>query len=152
MRKLILKVVAHFLFIRPSNNRSYGDYEKLLTDNGITIEQHANRAADLPTNRQQLRHIIGIERWAWRRLMVCFGEPFIREAYDGYAPAADRSWPQLLADFKTTRQATIVLAQRFAREQPANALVEHDDFGPMQAKVWLQYLCSHAEREVKSVR
>lgn len=152
MRKLILKVVAYFLFIRPSNNRSYADYEKLLADNGITIEQYVNRAADHPKNRQQLRHIIGIERWSCRRLMVCFGEPFIREEYDGYAPAADQSWSQLLVDFKATRQATIALAQRFAREQPANAIVEHDDFGPMEAKIWLQYLYSHAEREAKGIR
>ena len=149
MRTIILKLVAYFFFIRPAKRRSYGDYEKLLTESGSTLEQRINQASDLPANRQQLRHIIGIERWGTQRLKVCFGEPFSRDEYETYAPAEDRSWPQLVADFKATRQETIALAKRFALEQPSNDVVEHNDFGPLNAKTWLQYLYSHANNEAK---
>ncbi|GAA5529840.1 DinB family protein [Herpetosiphon gulosus] len=152
MRNLILKLVSYFFFIRPAKQRSYGDYEKLLTESGTTIEQRANQAADLPENRQQLRHIVGIERWGAQRLKVCFGEPFSRDEYDVYAPAEDRSWPQLLADFKATRQETIALAKRFALEQPASDVVEHNDFGAWNARTWLQYLYSHGLNEAKRLR
>lgn len=152
MRNLILKLIAQFFFIRPAKNRTYGDYEKLLTESGAAIEQRTNNASDLPENRQQLRHIIGIERWGVQRLKVCFGEPFSRDEYEAYAPAEDRSWPQLIADFKATRQETIALAKRFALEQPSSDVVEHNDFGPLNARTWLQYLYSHAAKEAKGLR
>ncbi len=115
------------------------------------ILDRAGRAADTEHNRRVLSHIIGIERWGQRRLSVFLGEPLVMDEYDGYRPEQETSWPELKAQFESTRAQTLSLAQRLAAAQ-APQTVPHNQFGPLSAAGWLRYLNLHAAMESRKIR
>lgn len=112
-----------------------------------------NRAAGTDAQRARLRHIIGIERWSQRRLRTILGEPPIADEYDGYQPDAALGWPAMREAFATTREETITLARQIADAGLADTVrVRHNDLGELNAREWLYYLNTHANRESLAIR
>ena len=100
-----------------------------------------------------LSHIIGIERWGQSRLRVFLGEPFTQDEYNGYRPARDVPWDELVGQFSATRSETIALARALDEALIApDKTVLHNQLGPLSARAWLRYLQTHASREILQVR
>ncbi len=114
-------------------------------------ERYAH-AGDSPTNRKQLRHIIGIERWAARRLSVALGQPAVSDEYDGYQPDAAASWADLQADFSATRAESVRLAEQLVAQGRGGEKVRHNQFGPLSVGAWVYYMRTHAARESLAIR
>ena len=132
---------------RSAKKLTLDDLNTNLQSSGKKIVERFSTAADTPKNRAQANHVIGIERWGQRRLCVLLGEPYLRDEYDGYRPGDDKSMPELRGIFEQVREETIQLLSRIRDGQLEDQTVEHNDFGPMDARTWLYYLESHAARE-----
>lgn len=61
-RATIFRLVTHFLLERPAAKRSFDELAEDLQARLPALEQRCVTAADTPANRDQLAHIIGIER------------------------------------------------------------------------------------------
>ncbi len=145
--------VSALLFERPARKTTFAELITKLEQSGLAIAAQAATAADTPANRELLRHISGIERWAQRRLRVFLGKAFIQDEFDSYQSAASLNLPQQLEFFQKTRQATVELAKQLASAKLSEtATVRHNFFGPMSARAWLTYLAGHAKREAKGIK
>jgi hypothetical protein len=124
-----------------------------LAESGRSLEQRFVAAPDTPANREQLSHIIGIERWGQSRLQVPLGKPYVRDEYDGYRPPSGATWPELCAAFVEARSATVALAGQLGQAGVSPATyVPHNQIGEISVKSWLQYLNMHANFEGKRVK
>lgn len=120
---------------------------------GQTIMANLANKADTPQNRQQLRHIIGIERWGQRRLQTMLDAPPIQDEYDSYQPAESLDLAALRDAFKSTRAETLALARAIEQKGVAQtAKANHNMMGDISLNTWLRYLISHANFESRSVK
>ncbi len=153
LRNTLLALVIGLAVERPARRTSLAALADTLEEGGRAIERRLAGLACSPANIEQLRHIIGIERWGQRRLRVALGEPALHDEYDEYRPAATTSWDELRAAFQTTRQQTVELARTLAtRDRQQLPLVAHNQFGPLSIPGWLRYLTVHANRESKRLK
>lgn len=153
MNNPVSRFVTNLLLDRPVRNRSYTELAADLTRSGEAIERRlaALREGDGP--RRLLSHIIGLERWAQRRLRVALGEPFVQEEYDGYRPSRETSWADLRAQFAETRRETVALAEKLESAGIAPTFtVAHNSFGPLTLRAWLRYMQMHADLEMRKLR
>ncbi|MEM7118651.1 MAG: hypothetical protein AAF614_39905 [Chloroflexota bacterium] len=118
-----------------------------------TIANIVNSAEDNEANREQLCHVIGIERWAQMRLQTALGGPVQMDEYDGYRPDLTQPLPALADTFSATREQTLTLADKLL-SQPniADKIVAHNDMGDMRVKSWLQYIEMHGPYELRNVQ
>jgi hypothetical protein len=153
MANPLLNLFKYLSFERPAARRSYGELAAALERSAAKLERRLAAAADTPTNRKQLRHIIAIERWGQRRLRVALGEPPVTDESDAYQPPSRTAVPELLALFAAARRETILLARQLEarRIDPASSVV-HNQFGILSVRAWLVYLHAHANREAQRVR
>lgn len=150
---MIMGVAGHLFMERPGRRRDFGDHITRLETTANDIFERAQEAEPTDRNREWLAHLIGIERWGQRRLRVGFGEPFVAEEYDGYRPALDAPWAALVEQFQQTRSETVELARRYANnEGDPQSLIEHNDFGGLTPRGWLEYLRVHAAMTAKLIR
>ena len=148
---LLLKPIVGLFFVRPGRKRSLAEWAQKLAQDGETIVQRA--AKQTPQAHATLRHITGIERWGQRRLQVALGGPVLHDEYDAYQPDVNDDWATILDAFRTTRQATVLLAQQLAAAGISDqVLVPHNQFGPLPVRAWLSYLDTHANLESKRIR
>lgn len=134
-------------------NKSLADLTRGAEQDGQTITTYLADKADTPQNRQQLRHIIGIERWGQRRLQTMLGEPPIQDEYDGYQPAETLDMAALCTAFSTTRAETLALARAIEQKGVAEtAKANHNGMGDVSLKIWLRYLTTHANFESKRIK
>lgn len=146
-------VVVRLLVERPAARRSVEAWSESLDRSGARLGTLLAALEDTPANRRQLRHIIGLERWGQRRLRVALGEPSVADEMDGYQPPEGLSVPQLAAELATTRRETVDLARRCAATPRADqALVPHNQLGPLSIRGWLRYLNLHANLEARRLR
>lgn len=118
-----------------------------------TIDQRVAHAADTPENRQQIRHVIGMERWGQSRLQVALGDPFVQDESDRYYPAPELNLAELRETFATTRAETVRIAQQIlAKGMPLTTKVLHNSMGMTSWHSWLFYLNLHADFESKRVK
>jgi hypothetical protein len=131
-----------------AKRKSITQHRADLTATRTTILDRARAAGDSDYHRKVMSHIIGIERWGQSRLRVFLGGPLKQEEYDGYRPARESSYTELLGQFEETRQATLKLVDELAATKldPA-ARSLHNMFGPLTVQGWLYYLCFHANAE-----
>lgn len=110
-------------------------------------------AANTPPNREQLAHVIGIERWGQARLRVALGQPFEMDEYDAYRPVVNGSLDALRSEFIETRDVTLGIAKQLL-EKPSvvSKIIEHNDMGQMTVRSWLQYLDMHGTYELRNVK
>lgn len=149
----LMKWEAQLIFERPVNRLSLSELTKQLQHSGNLITERLKTCADTPSNRRQICHLIGMERWGQRRLRVALGDPFLTEEYDHYRPSNERAWDELLAEWNITRQATLALIEDLsAVNLPDDIKIMHNQYGPLSVKAWLRYLDVHASSEGKRIK
>jgi hypothetical protein len=153
MANPLLPLMKHLLIEGPARRRTYAQLGAALDRAAAKLEPRLSAAPDTAANREQLRHIVGIERWGQRRLRVALGEPPVADEMDDYMPPADSSMDELRTAFASARRETTVLARQLeARAVDGGTRVEHNQFGPLSVRGWLSYLATHASFEGKRVR
>jgi hypothetical protein len=153
VKQMIFGVAGRLFWERPGTQRNFTDHVARLEGTADEIVTRAQGAQPTDRNREWLVHLVGIERWGQRRLQVGFGDPYIAEEYDGYRPALDAPWPDLIAQFQETRAETVALARRYAaNEGDTEVQINHNDFGGLTPGGWLEYLRVHAALTVKLIR
>lgn len=143
-------LIVQNLIERPVAERTFDELAAELEASGADLEARFARASSSAANAEQLRHIIGIERWGQRRLKVAFGEPLDPGGYRPFRPADDRSWDALLADFRETRAATVELVRSL--DVGWDLPIPHDSLGDLSVRGWVQYLRLHAALEGFRIR
>jgi len=146
-------VAVRLLVERPAARHSVEEWSDTLDRSGAHLGMLLAALEDTAANRRQLRHIIGLERWGQRRLRVALGEPAIADEMDGYQPPEELSVSRLAAELAITRKETVELARRCAATPQADqALVPHNQLGPLSIRGWLRYLNLHANLEARRLR
>lgn len=134
-------------------NKSLDDVIQSAKESGQTIDTYLADKPDTPKNREQMRHVIGIERWGQRRLKTILGEPPIHDEYDGYQPATDLDLNALRNEFSATRAETMSIVDAIQKQGVAEtAKANHNGMGDVSLKLWLRYLTMHANFESKRVK
>jgi hypothetical protein len=152
MANIFVKGIVWLMFERPGKQKDYDGHLQALDTSANTINTRLASAEDNASNRDNLCHIIGIERWAQRRMQIALGEAPIDDEYDGYRPSQDATWDDLTRDFHTTREATCALVKQLQAEQVApETRVPHNMFGDVSLLGWLQYINGHADRHAASL-
>jgi len=145
----IFRTVFQFQII----NKSLNDLIEAAKEGGQTILAHLANKPDTPENRQQMRHVIGIERWGQRRLKTMSGEPAIHDEYDGYQPEETLDLAALRAEFSTVRAETLTIVDAIQEKGVADtATANHNGMGDVSLRMWLRYLTMHANFESKRVK
>jgi hypothetical protein len=138
---------------RPGRTKTLDQWAATLEKSGAAIDRRAAATKDPARAQVVLRHCTGIERWGQRRLRVLLGAPLVRDEYDNYRPGTDLSLDGQRSAFGETRQETIELVRALQEARVAeSATVLHNEFGPLTARGWLQYLNMHANLECKKFR
>ena len=109
MASITGKLFRVLMVDRSAKNKSLDVLQGQLSESKQTILSKIGVAADNETNREQLSHVIGIERWGQNRLKVLLGEPLKMDEYEGYRPQGMKSLAELAEEFSRTRQATLAL-------------------------------------------
>jgi hypothetical protein len=153
IRDRIFRFGINVLVERPARKRSYDQLITALETAGQSLMARFQTKSDTPRNREQLRHIIGIERWGQRRLQTALGSPVINDEYDGYCPAAHDDFAALCRAFQATRQESIKIARRIQATGVSKATpIRHNQFGDIAIDAWLRYLTMHAVTESKRIK
>ena len=137
-------------FERPAARRSVVDHAAALSKAGDEVRVRINGKRPTPKNVARLRHIIGIERWGQARLRVFLGEPLVMDGHHPYKPTST-DWDTLQTEFASARADTIALAGQLTTTDLPRT-VPHNQFGPLTARGWLQYIRGHAQTESKLMR
>lgn len=153
LKERVTGFVAGLLLERPVAGKSYADMAQQLEEAGQSIHTRLSGKNYTEFNHRVLSHIIGIERWGQSRLRVFLGNPFVQDEYNGYRPARDVPWDDLIGLFSATRSQTVSLARALDDALIApDKTVLHNQLGPLSARAWLRYLQTHASREIMQVR
>lgn len=145
--------VAGLFLERPVAGKSYAELAQQMEGAGARIRTRLSGKSHTEFNHRVLSHIIGIERWGQSRLRVFLGDPLVQDEYNGYRPARDLPWEELVGQFVSTRTETTALARSLDDASVApDTKVLHNQFGPLSARAWLHYLQTHASREIMQVR
>ncbi len=146
-------LIVHLVWERPARRLGLPQYAHLLETSGQAIAKASASTPDTAYNRRVLSHIVGIERWAQRRLRVALGEPLLMDEYNGYRPPRETSWEELQRQFQTTRQASVELALDLATAGVSlETAIPHNQYGPLTPRAWLRYMTVHANLESKKLR
>ncbi len=153
LRETVLKLVAPLFIENPAQKQSFTQLmAKLEKSQGLIATRiNAVKPQNLEKHRATLRHIIGIERWGTERLKVALGEAFKPDGQKNYHPDPNSDFTALLEDFKNTRLETLRIAKLVEQQNPS-AKIEHNGFGELSIKGWLQYLNFHASSESLRLR
>jgi hypothetical protein len=149
--QFVMNLGARLLFERPAKRKDFDQLADMLQTNGEKIVGRVKQSGKSDRAREALVHLIGIERWGQRRLMVALGEPFIRDEYDDYRPDDVDEWRGLRDAFEATRGHTVELAAALA-DAEFNGTIEHNAFGELTPRGWLKYLDFHANTTAYLVR
>ncbi len=142
--------VGRVMFERPAAKKSVAEHVAALGASGEEVRARIAGKRAKPRNVEALRHIIGIERWGQQRLRVFLGEPLVMDGHHAYKPTGT-DWDALQAELASTRAETIALAGRLATTDLPRT-VPHNQFGPLTARGWLQYIRGHARTESRLMR
>lgn len=153
LKEKIVGFAAGLFLERPARGKSYAELAQRLEEAGESIHTRLSGKSYSEFSHRVLSHIIGIERWGQSRLRVFLGAPLVQDEYNGYRPARDLPWDDLIGQFTATRSETIALAHALKDSSVTpDKTVPHNQFGPISARAWLRYLQTHASREILQVR
>ena len=134
-------------------NKSLAALTQSAQEGGQRIDSHLTGKPDTPQNRQQMRHVIGIERWGQRRLQTILGEPALQDEYNGYQPDTSLDLATLQTEFSQTRAQTLAIIEAIQQKGLADsATANHNDMGDVSPKLWLRYLTMPANFESKRIK
>lgn len=95
----------------PVRNKNISELAALLEISGKEIKgKLATAQNDSADNQEQMRHIIGIERWGQPRLRGFLGDAAPHDEHDDYLPETGADLRELLALFQEARAKTVYLA------------------------------------------
>jgi hypothetical protein len=152
LKNWIRSAVTGIMLERPAQKMTLPELADKLDTAGQEIAQRAASADDTPDNREQLRHIIGIERWGQSRLRVALGGPLAEDTSDAYRPADEMPWLDLQEEFQIARRDTIALARELAEiEIDPTLTIPHEEYGKLTVFGWLRYLDVHSSLESKRI-
>jgi DinB superfamily len=151
LKARVTRLVMTVMLERPAQRQGLTKLAQNLNDSGEAFYRDLERIEENERNREQLRHIIAIERWGQRRVAVALGEAFIQDDNHAYKPSSRASWQDLKDAFTATRAETLSLAERLKKSDVKQA-VAHNQFGPITILAWLRYLENHARLEGKRLR
>jgi hypothetical protein len=149
----IIHFVGGIFFERPVRGMSAEALRAKLSASQSTFLAALRDKSDSAANKELLAHIIGIERWAQARIKQAHTGVIITEEYDGYRPAPDTSYVDLVHIADTTRTDSIALLQAVTAANIAlTTPIEHPQFGTLSLAAWFQYILSHSMIEAKKLR
>jgi hypothetical protein len=153
LKNWITSMATGMFLERPAQKLTLAGHADQLKKSGHALRQQFGQVKGTDANRAQLRHIIGIERWAQSRLQTLLGEPLRDDEYDGYCPSAEAGWDALRVEFDETRAATLTLIEELdaARIDPAQT-IPHNQYGKLSVLAWLRYIDQHANMEAKRIQ
>ncbi len=138
---------------RPARKHDYAGWAGEIERDGKALSQKLRDSAESEKNRKVLSHVIGIERWAQSRAKVALGEPFTQDEYDGYRPARDASWSDMVEQFSAARAESVNIAKQYAAANlPITTTVQHNDFGDLTTRGWLRYIYMHGSFEARAIK
>ncbi len=150
---IIANIFKSIMVERPARKHDYAGWAGELERDGKALSEKLRNSAETEKNRKVLSHVIGIESWAQTRAKVALGEPFIQDEYDGYRPARDANWDDMVQQFSTIRADSIELAKQYAAANlPITTTVKHNDFGDLTTRGWLRYICMHGSFEARAIK
>jgi len=148
-----ISFIFRSIFQLQTINKSLPDLIRGAEEGGQTLAAHLEGKPDTPANRQQMRHLIGIERWGQRRLKTMLGEPPIQDEYEGYQPAETLDLAALRTEFSATRAETLNIVNAIkAKGIAETAKAYHNGMGDVSLNLWIRYLTMHANFEGKRVK
>lgn len=148
-----VSIIFRTVFQLQTINKSLDDLIQGAREGGATIDSHLADKPDTPKNREQMRHVIGIERWGQRRLKTMLGEPPLQDEYDGYQPSPELDLGALRDAFSATRAETLAIVDQIQKKGVAESgRAYHNGMGDVSLKLWLRYLTMHANFESKRVK
>lgn len=153
IKESLFQFGGRLFFERPGTKKSYEELIENLEVGGAKIGDRADGLMDGAYGREVLVHIIGIERWAQKRLKVFLGDAFIDEEYDNYRPSSEIAIVDLRKMFLAERNETVKIGREIhARHIADDMRVKHNDFQGINAKGWLYYVAGHAAQEAKGLK
>ena len=161
LTNLIAPIAAKFFFERPANKRSVAELREKLEGSAKEIKTRIDAfdatGESSEKAMKKLRHIIAIERWGQERMLLFFADSYDESAVTdenyAYEPAKDLSWEGLVEGFGEARAKTIEIARVLETGTGIKQdKIPQNDFGPLSAKGWLQYLNIHASFEAKAIK
>ncbi len=136
-----------------AKNRSWDDLTRKLESAAGIVLPRFDSVSNSPRNLEAAKHVIGIERWAQRRLQIALGEPPVMDEYDAYRPDDLNDMQALKAAFADTRRDTVAIIQQLrAAGVPLDTTTPHNELGPLTIRGWVLYLTDHAWRETLIMR
>jgi hypothetical protein len=149
----IIHFVGGIFFERPVRGMSAEGMRAKLSTSQSTFLAALRDKSDSVANKELLAHIIGIEQWAHARIKQAYTGVIITEEYDGYRPAPDTSYADLVHIADTTRTDSIALLHTVITANIAlTTPIEHPQFGSLSLAAWFQYIMSHSMIEAKKLR
>lgn len=110
-------------------------------------------AKDTPGNREAINHWLGIERWSLARVRQWRNPPTELDRYHRFRLPDGASLAELQAAFAQAREESISLARELEREgADPQAVVPHNDLGPLTVAEWFEYVDDHTRREIIRLR
>lgn len=146
----LIKGLAPRVLDRIQRGQDVTSLTTALAEAGDKLQATLATRPDTEYNRRILSHMIGIERWGRRRLLVALGEPLILDEYDGYRPRRERTWEELKETFVQTRRDTVNVAHQLTQVHPQTR-IPHNQLGDLTILDWLLYLRLHADGEVQKM-
>jgi hypothetical protein len=150
-KERVTQALVYWVIERPARRQGLNKLTQSLRNSGEALQRDLERIEDKDSNRDQLRHMIAIERWGQRRLRVALGESFVRDENYAYKPSQEASWESLKEMVKVTRAETLSLAG-LLEQTDVKQVVPHNQFGPLSVLAWLKYLETHTRLEGKRLR
>ena len=137
---------------RPAKRKGFEGLMRDLESHHQTFPKHLQECGENEQNRKKLRHVIGIERWGQNRLRVALGQAYQHDEYHGYKPDKSLSWEALIQSYEKTRSTTLDLAKQIHASTGVEIKVEHNQWGSLTTRGWLQYLETHARLEGQRIK
>ena len=149
MAGIFLKIFSE----QRAKNMSWDDLTGRLEHSAEIVLPRFDKANNRPRHQEAAKHVIGIERWAQRRLRIAPGEPPIMDEYDAYRPDDLNDIKALRDLFADTRRETLAIIQQLCEAGvPLDTTIPHNELGPLTIRGWVLYLTDHAWRETLVMR
>jgi hypothetical protein len=136
-----------------AKNMSWDDLTRRLEGSAEIVLPRFDNASNTPRQIEAAKHVIGIERWAQRRLKIALGEPTTMDEYDSYRPEQLNDIKALREEFASMRRDTVaILRQLHDAGVPLEKTTPHNEVGQLTIRGWVLYLTDHAWRETLVMR
>jgi hypothetical protein len=136
-----------------AKHMSWGDLIQRLEHSAEIVLPRFDKATNNSRPLEAAKHVIGIERWAQRRLRIALGEPPVTDEYDAYRPDDLNDIKALRDAFATMRAETIAILQQLREADVSlDTTTPHNELGLLTIRGWVLYLTDHAWRETLVLR